>query len=229
MSPKNLEKFKTKEEVTKVFASAFKAARTYQPAIFYFDDAEQIFVGKLPKGTKKQATATRLRKLFTVYKNLVTPQMRILFIGCTNNTFMKESDYNPIYPSSKKPPFFDKCLYFGLPSSSDRHLLWKTEISKRIGFKNDLEYDVLAQMSTNFSWRSIIKTIDYTLTPMRLERAKFDPVRTEEFISYLSKTEFVYSDSAKKDQEFLYKASGLEALHEHLNLKRNDNNKSKKK
>lgn len=216
-----MERFKTKDELTKAFATAFRAARTFQPAVFYFDEAEQIFVGKLPKGVKKNPNAVRLKKLLIVYKNLVTPDMRILFIGCTNSgSYMKQKDYQLM---------FDKSLYFSLPSASDRHLLWKQEINKKIGFRSDLDFDILAEMSKGFSWNSIKKTIEYTLTPMRLERAKFDPVKTEEFISYLSKTEFLFKPDAILNRDFLYFASGLEALHKYLNDKRAENEKGNKR
>ena len=221
VSPRNMEKFKTKEELVKAFASAFKAARTYQPAIFYFDEAEQIFVGKLPRGVKKNPLATRLKKLLTVYKNIVTPEMRILFIGCTSQgRYMKTRDYELM---------FDKSLYFSLPSASDRYLLWKTEIGKRLGYKTELEFDVLAEASKGFSWDSIKKTIQHTLTPLRLERAIFDPVRIEEFISYLSKTDFLFKPDALANRDFLYYASGLQALHKYLNDKRAEAEKGKKR
>lgn len=222
LSPKNLEKFKSKEELTRAVASAFRAARTYQPAIFYFDDAEQIFpISKLPKGVKKNPLATRLKKLLVVYKNLITPEMRIMFIGCSSKPYlMNTKEYDKM---------FDRGLQFSYPSSSDRYLLWKTEITKKLGHRIDLEYDVLSQMSTNFSWESIINTINYTLTPQRLERAKFDPVRTEEFISYLSKTDFLFKDELLGNREFLYYASGLKTLHDYLNAKKLENEKGKKK
>lgn len=221
-SPKNLEQFKSKEEITKAVATAFRAARTYQPAIFYFDDAEQIFpASKLPKGIKKNANATRLKKLFMVYKNLITPDMRIMFIGCTNSPVqfnLKEYD-----------KMFDKSIYFSYPNTSDRHLLWKTEITKCIGHRNSIEFDVLAQMSMNYSWESIKETIKHTLTPQRLERAKFDPIQTEEFISYLSKTDFLFEPEFIQNREFLYFVSGLKSLHEFLNAKRIENEKGGKK
>ena len=222
ISPKNLEQFKTKEELTNAIASAFRAARTYQPAIFYFDDAEQIFpIGKLPKGVKKNPNATRLKKLFITYKNLITPEMRIVFIGCSNKPHLiNQKEYSKI---------FDKSLYFSYPSVSDRYQLWKNEISKKIGYRNEIEYDVLAQMSMNFSWESIINTVNYTLTTQRLERSKFDPIKTEEFISYLSKTDLLFKEEFIGNRDFLYFSSGLKALHDYLNAKRLENEKGKKK
>lgn len=199
--------------------TAFRAARTYQPAVFYFDEAEQIFVGKLPKGVKKNPMATRLKKTLISYKNLITPDMRILFIGCTSQgQFMKTKDY---------PLMFDKSLCFSLPSSSDRYLLWQSEIAKKISYRNNLDYDVLAEMSKGFSWSSIKSAINFTLTPMRLERSKFDPIMTEEFISYLCKTEYMFKPLAQANREFLYFASGLQALHNYLKLKRDERDKNK--
>lgn len=147
--------------------------------------------------------------------------MRIMFIGCTSEgSFMKQKDYSLM---------FDKSLYFSLPSTSDRYILWKTDINKQIGFRNELDFDVLAEMSRGFSWNSIKKTIENTLTPMRLERARFDPIKTEEFISYLSKTEFLFKQEAIQNRDFLYFASGLQALHTYLNEKRMENEKGKKR
>ena len=221
ISPKNLEKFKTKADLTVALATAFRVARTYQPAIFYFDEAEQIFVGKLPKGTPKNPNAVRLKKLLTVFKNCITPELRIMFIGCTSQGYyMKTKDFQAM---------FDKALYFGLPSSSDRNLLWKTEICKKIGYKHDLQFDVLAEISKGFSWNSIKATIENTLTPMRLERAKYDPIRIEEFISFLSKTEFLFKPEVNLNRDFLYIASGLSQLHEYLNAKKQELEKGKKK
>lgn len=222
VSPRNLERFKSKDELTKAFATAFRTARTYQPAIFYFDSAEEIFpIGKLPKGVKKNPNAVRLKKLLITYKSLITLDMRIMFIGCSNKPqLLNQKDYVKM---------FDKSLFFGYPSSSDRSLLWKKEISSRIGYRNDIEYDVLSQMSMNFSWESIVNTINYTLTPIRLERSKFDPVRTEEFVSYLSKTDFLFKEDLIGNRDFLYFSSGLKSLHEYLNMKKLENDKGKKK
>lgn len=220
VSPRNLERFKTQEELVSAFSLAFKTARTYQPAIFYFDEAEKIFVGKLPKGVPKTPTATRLRKLLIVYKNCVTPNMRIMFIGCTNQgNYMKVKDFESM---------FDKSLYFGLPSNSDRSLIWKNEINKRIGSRNDLEFDVLAELSRGFSCNGIKNTIKSCLNSNRLERVKFDPVQIEEFLSYLSKTEFLFKPEVNANRDFLYLASGLANLHNYLNQKRNEGKKGKK-
>lgn len=149
LSPKNLEgKFNTKDELYKIVASAFRVAKFYQPAVIYFDNAEQIFCNPKAKGAVKNPSATRLKKLLLTYKNLVTPEQRILFIGCTNKGWhMNAKDLAVM---------FDKNYYFSLPSFSDRFKLWKREINTRLGRVYDIEYDVLAQMSTGYSSESVI-------------------------------------------------------------------------
>lgn len=149
LSPKNLERFTTKEEFQKMVASAFRVARFNQPAILYFDNAEQIFADskKFKKGAVKNPNAIRMKKMLISFKNLITPDMRIMFIGCTNKGFhMNMKDMNSM---------FEKTLCFSLPSFSDRLKIWKTEITKRVGRVYDLEYDILAQMSNSFSPESV--------------------------------------------------------------------------
>jgi len=147
LSSKNLEKFQTKEEVTKAVATAFRVARFFQPAILYFDFVEQIIPGKV-KGMVKNPAAQRLKKLFISYAKLVKTDDRILFIGNTNQgKFINAKEMNQL---------FDKSIYFGLPSYSDRYLIWKTYVRKKIGREYDLEYDILAQMSNSFPGQSVI-------------------------------------------------------------------------
>ncbi len=50
---------------------------------------------------------------------------------------------------------FDKTLYFSIPSFSDRYKIWKKHIIQKIGRNYELEYDVLAQMSSNFSAEAV--------------------------------------------------------------------------
>ncbi len=149
LSPKNLERFTTKEELTKAVAAAFRTARFYQPAVIYFDNAEQVFVDpkKYKKGAVKNPSAQRLKKILISFKNLITKDMRVQFIGCTNKGWhMNMKDVNTM---------FDKTLYFSLPSFSDRFKIWRKEITKTVGRVYDLEYDILAQMSTSFSPESV--------------------------------------------------------------------------
>jgi SpoVK/Ycf46/Vps4 family AAA+-type ATPase len=150
LSPSNLAKFQTKQEVTQIVAKAFRVARRFQPAVLYFDFAEQVFINTKAKGgVVKNPLATRLKKLFISYKNLITPNMRVLFVGNTNKGWTAN------LKDVKK--MFDRTLYFSLPSSSDSYKIWKQEIRNKIGRDYDLEYAVLAQMSYGFSAESVRK------------------------------------------------------------------------
>jgi SpoVK/Ycf46/Vps4 family AAA+-type ATPase len=147
ISPRNLEgKLNTKEETSRLLASAFRVAKNYQPVVIYFDCAEQIFPGKV-KGMVKNANAQKLKRYLLSFKSLVTQDMRVLFIGCTNKGhWMNDKEMRLM---------FDKTIYFSLPSFSDRHKIWKTHIAKKVGRSYDLEYDVLAEISNGFSAESV--------------------------------------------------------------------------
>lgn len=147
LSPKNLERFSSKEEVTKVVATAFRVARFFQPAIIYFDNAEQIFLNPKTKNCVKNPNAIRLKKLFISYAKLIKADDRIQFIGCTNCGFQMNM--------KELKQMFDKSLYFSLPTYSDRFKIWKHFVTIKIGREYDLEYDVLAQMSNGFSAESV--------------------------------------------------------------------------
>merc|ERR1719362_2532357 len=86
--------------------------------------------------------------------------------------------------------------------------IWKTFIRKKIGKEYDLDYDILAKMSMYFSTESIIATIDYTLSKHRLERLKYNSLHAHEFVSALSKTNYLYKEDFDTNREFLNKASG---------------------
>lgn len=197
LSPRNLEgRFNTREELNKIVATAFRVAKNFQPAVIYFDNAEQIFVNTRAKGAVKNPQATRLKKILLSYKNLVTPDMRILFIGNTNKGWhMSNKDFKAM---------FDKNLYFSLPAFSDRYKIWKKYITDKIGRSYELEYDILAQMSSNFSAESIRACIDYTLSKDRLDKIKFTPLQSNEFISALSKTQYLYKDDFIKNRVLKY-------------------------
>ena len=92
------------------------------------------------------------------------------------------------------------------------------QLKKIVREEYDLEYDILAQMSNSFSTESvnkidyiyiililyyiifilfllqIISTIDYTLSKHRLERLKYNSLNVQEFVTALSKTNYLYKE-----------------------------------
>ena len=222
ISPKNVDgKINTKEDLSRTLASAFRIAKNYQPAIIYFDNAEQIFAAKA-KGAIKNAAAQKMKKYIASMKNLITQDMRVLIIGCTNRgyPFLNKKDMKNI---------FDKTFYFGLPSYADRVKLWKNKINAITNLDGDLDYCVLGEMSNGYSQESIISCINYTLNKQRLNRIKFNPIQTQEFISALAKTEYFYKDDYLKEKEFLKIASGMEEIYQYLKEKREENEKNQGK
>ena len=219
ISPKNVEgKINTKENLSRTLASAFRVAKNYQPAIIYFDNAEQIFAAKA-KGAIKNPAAQKMKKYIASMKNLITQDMRVLIIGCTNrgSPFLSKKDLKNV---------FDKTFYFGLPSYADRVKLWKNKIAEKTELDGDLDYCVLGEMSNGYSQESIISCIDYTLSRQRMDRIKFNPIQTEEFISTLAKTEYFYKDDYLKEKEFLKLASGMDEIYNYLKEKREENEKN---
>ena len=222
ISPKNVDgKINTKEDLSRTLASAFRIAKNYQPAIIYFDNAEQIFAAKA-KGAIKNPAAQKMKKYIGSMKNLITQDMRVLIIGCTNrgNPFLNKKDMKNI---------FEKTFYFGLPSYADRVKLWKTKIQAKTELDGDLEYSILGEMSNGYSHESIVSCIEYTLSRQRMDRIKFDPLKTEEFISSLAKTEYFYKDDYIKEKEFLRIASGMDEIYNYLKEKREENEKNQGK
>ena len=219
ISPKNVDgKINTKENLSRTLASTFRIAKNYQPAIIYFDNAEQIFAAKA-KGAIKNAAAQKMKKYIASMKNLITQDMRVLIIGCTNRgyPFLSKKDLKNV---------FDKTFYFGLPSYADRVKLWKSKIKEKTELDGDLDYCILGEMSNGYSQESIISCIDYTLSRQRMDRIKFNPVQTEEFISSLAKTEYFYKDDYLKEKEFLKLASGMDEIYNYLKEKREENEKN---
>ena len=222
ISPKNVDgKINTKEDLSRTLASAFRIAKNYQPAIIYFDNAEQIFAAKA-KGAIKNPAAQKMKKYIASMKNLITQDMRVLIIGCTNrgNPFLNKKDMKNI---------FEKTFYFGLPSYADRVKLWKTKIQAKTELDGDLEYNILGEMSNGYSHESIVNCIEYTLSRQRMDRIKFDPLKTEEFISSLAKTEYFYKDDYIKERDFLRIASGMDEIYNYLKEKREENEKNQGK
>ena len=224
ISPKNVDgKIGTKEELSRTLASAFRIAKNYQPAIIYFDHAEQILPGKVKKakGFVKNPQAQKMKKYILSMKNLITQDMRVLIIGSTNQgQYLNKKDFKNI---------FDKSFYFGLPSYSDRVKLWKEKIAEKTDQGDSLDYSVLGEMSNGYSHESIIECINYTLSRQRMDRVKFNPLQTDEFISSLAKTEYFYQDDYVKEKEFLNFASGMQDIYDLLNKKREENEKNSKK
>ena len=222
ISPKNVDgKINTKEDLSRTLASAFRIAKNYQPAIIYFDNAEQIFAAKA-KGAIKNPAAQKMKKYIASMKNLITQDMRVLIIGCTNrgNPFLNKKDMKNI---------FDKTFYFGLPSYADRVKLWKTKIGAKTDLDDNIDYSTLGEMSNGYSHESIINCIDYTLSRQRMDRIKFNPLQTEEFISSLAKTEYFYKEDYIKEREFLKIASGMDEIYQYLKEKREENEKNQGK
>ena len=223
LSPRNVEgKINTKEDLQRTLASAFRIAKNYQPAIIYFDNAEQIMAQPKTKGAVKNKPAEKMKKYLNSMKNLITQDMRVLIIGCTNRgePYLNKKDYKS---------FFDKTFFFGLPSYSDRILLWKTKIREKTEHDGNIDYSVLGEMSYGYTHESICECINYTLSRQRMDRLRFNPLQTDEFISSLSKTECVYKDDYLKEREFLNAASGMKDIYDYLQKKREENEKNSKK
>ena len=67
LSPRNIEgKYAaTKEETTRLVNMVFRTAKAYQPAVIYFDNAEQVSIAKV-KGAVKNKNAERIKRQYNL-------------------------------------------------------------------------------------------------------------------------------------------------------------------
>lgn len=57
LSAKNTERYTTKEDITKLYATAWRVAKQNQPAVIYFDNVETIMFAGKAKGIVKDPMA----------------------------------------------------------------------------------------------------------------------------------------------------------------------------
>lgn len=123
LSPSTIEnQYPDKNSTAKMLYMAFTCAKTYQPAIIYIDEVEQIFKGKKKKKKKVGDIAggpnyVRLKKPLEAFKKAkyLKKEDRVAVITCTSKP----------WEVNKKvlKKFCDKKVYFPYPNYGTRKQL----------------------------------------------------------------------------------------------------------
>jgi ATP-dependent 26S proteasome regulatory subunit len=167
-------KFEDGNDATKLIHMVFTVAKeeSLSPVIIYLDDCHEFFVGKAKKkGGGSEAinmTMKRFQKDLLIYKNqYLTKEDRVLVIGCTNMPEagdMKLMKWKGSGGKAEKQGFFEHALYLPNTSHSGRLLLWKKAISKKVTSRCQLDFSLLAHMSSDYSAGKIFKIVDEVLS-----------------------------------------------------------------
>jgi SpoVK/Ycf46/Vps4 family AAA+-type ATPase len=192
----------------------FICAQDMTPSVIYMDEVHQIFQAK-KKGKKANTDGPdRIKKDLCAAINQVkrgpeaTEQDRILFIGSTSQPFADGVDMKELMKS------FDEKVWVNFPEYGSRVVLWQKFMEKH-GVNvdpNKLDISTLARVSDGYSAGSIKQTVDRVLTARRVQQLKNRPLKVQEFISPLSRTNFCWQEERTKLQEFDFEVSGEKQL-----------------
>lgn len=218
--------FRTNEEALKLIHMVFTVAKekSYAPVLIYLDNCHEIFMDKkkripLTRGgeglnreerSRRNAIQAsplddmnRFQKDLLIYKNTALKRDdRVLIVGCTampeltDVKLMKWKGSDSGKP--EKQGFFEHALYFPLANHSDRIMLWRELILRRISKINRLEFSemtsnpnldlvALSFMSAGVSGGEISFIVDYILTEERVNNLAFSPLSEHEFARYFSR------------------------------------------
>ncbi|GAB9473630.1 Dynein regulatory complex protein 11 [Globisporangium polare] len=232
LSPANLVgKFTGKTGPTKLVHMAFLLAKvaSLQPVLIYIDECEQVFAGGGGKKSKASSDGpSRFKKdLLTYLKSAMDPLDRVLIVGTTSDPGAGEvKDYRA---------FFDKFLHVPYPDYASRVLLWKHALDETVKkhtsegnsslktsgggmrlHRDELDISTLAHISEGYSSGSIVKAVEQTLTPRRVECLEKRPLKEEEFIGALSRQTATFADDHEKFKAFTAVITGLKDTREKL-------------
>jgi hypothetical protein len=224
LSPRRLQGlFPGKTGPTKLVHMAFAVARDISmgPVVIYIDECELVFAGggKKAKGGDKDGPS-RFKKDLLTYKNSLVPEDRVIIIGCTSNP--DGADMKDLRA------FFNKFVYFPLPTYASRLMLWKSAVADHVravkegwdttsrvdpavanNALNQLNFGSLAHASECYSAGSICTAIKRTLTERRLQRLAKQPLDIGEFVGALASQPQLSAKATKIYEDFMMKIAGL--------------------
>ncbi|KAL3764037.1 hypothetical protein ACHAW5_003986 [Stephanodiscus triporus] len=192
--------------------------KTYAPVIIYLDNCHEFFLGKSAKldlarrqaqmnnivskrlgGPPIDADMQRFQKPLLMYKNLALKREdRVLVIGCTNmpeSADVKLLRWNgPGGGKPEKQGFFERSLYFPMANHTDRLMLWRELIRRRISSHDRLQSRIppaldlaaMTLMSDGINCGEISCIVDSVLSENRVNDLSFMPLSEHEFASYFS-------------------------------------------
>jgi len=192
--------FGGKEGATKLIHMAFAVAKekAHAPVIIYLDDCHEFFLGKSKKGAASTANTEmqRFQKDLLVYKNQsLKKEDRVLVIGCTNEPGAADAKLLRWKGPKGKPEkqgFFERSLYFPRANHTDRVMLWKGFVRRRLSESKtpaklpNMDYATLASLSDGFTAGEIWSTVVSVLSDDRLEDSASAPLSELDFVGSFS-------------------------------------------
>jgi len=179
-------RFEGTNDATKLMHMIFTVSKekSLSPVIIYLDDCHEFFLGKSKKkGENSDAVNTamkRFQKDLLIYKNqYLTKEDRVLVIGCTNVPEagdMKLMKWKGPSGKAEKQGFFEHALYFPNISNSSRSLIWKEAIRRKVNCQCQLDFELLAHMSSGYSTGKIFKIVNEVLSTDRLKNLASRPL-----------------------------------------------------
>lgn len=192
--------------------------KAYAPVIIYLDNCHEFFLGKSAKldlvrnqtqmnnivskrvgGPPIDAEMQRFQKPLLIYKNLALKREdRVLVIGCTNmpeSADVKLLRWNgPGGGKPEKQGFFERSLYFPMANHTDRLMLWRELIRRRISSHDRLQSRIppaldlaaMTLMSDGINCGEISCIVDSVLSEDRVNDLSFTPLSEHEFASVFS-------------------------------------------
>lgn len=184
--------------------------KAFSPIVVYMDQCDQFFVGKKKSAGGDKDAPGRFRDDLMTYKNALSKNERIVFLGATSHPEKGESrDFKA---------FFDKMLHVPYPDYPSRLMLWRSRIQAQLDavredseIPESFDLSTLAEISEGFSAGDICQAAKKTLTHRRVDRLDKRPHDDAEFLNALAHSAVRRtSSSADTFRVFTAKITGLE-------------------
>ncbi|XP_063603692.1 dynein regulatory complex protein 11-like [Penaeus indicus] len=162
-----------------------KVGRLLQPTLVLIDNADKMFLKKVPKTDKSDPR--RLRKEMPRMLKNIGPEDRIVVVGTTN------APWNCDVKSMSS--VYQKMLMVYRPTYGDRANLWRHLITKN-GAQLSPRMDIggLARITDGFTTGHICSVVSQVVTEQRLAKQDKSPLTAVEFVVPLSKIEPIYKE-----------------------------------
>ncbi|XP_076056160.1 IQ and AAA domain-containing protein 1-like [Oratosquilla oratoria] len=162
-----------------------KVGRLLQPTIVLVDNADRMFLKKVPKTDRSDPR--RMRKELPRILKTIGADDRILFLGLTNSPW--NCDIKAL------STLYQKMLMVYRPGFGERADLWRHLITKaKVPITPSMDVAALARISEGYTNGHICNAADKVLVEQRFARLDRMPLCAAEFIEPLSKIEPIYRE-----------------------------------
>ncbi|VDP60134.1 unnamed protein product [Schistosoma mattheei] len=186
LSAENIsDKYPGKDGLRMLIHLVFKVGRLLQPSVILINDCEKMFKKKLPK--TDLADPKRLKKELPKAMKILTPNDRVLLIGCSSAPF--EADIRPFCK------LYQKIILIPRPDYASRNIIWRTQIIRHGGILTDeLDITSLTKISDGYTSGQIAQACSQVITERRIAQLSRRCLKAEEFITPLAQVDPVFAD-----------------------------------